>query len=402
MKKWLILILTVILILCFSSCNSQGQEPVQDPEHKHTKSDWKHNETEHWRISVCDNEGCTSEEIYDLEDHIDNDNNSVCDVCSYAIEYSHPESEWAVNAEYHWRTPVEDCTCNICKMYPDFIKHSDKDSDKICDVCSYKQADVAKFVTDYENELKEEVNKLNIDHPEYIYFYHPIDTLECVYFLNNDVLAEALVEKYNMNELFGSAKVSPWNTTKMITIIFQRDDFTEDMHQKLKQISEDEGSITNLIILPGSRWHQSYIPKIEYYTDSYQALDFEITTSIRKIRQESGAFIFRSKAEYDNYLDLIIEKAVMPDLIEWIEEQRDLYNEAFFEENALILTDTITRGSGSIRLGVKNVYISDNKVYIVVKTDVPGMGTDDMQYKSFTLKISKADLENVTEVITLE
>ena len=92
----------------------------------------------------------------------------------------------------------------------------------------------------------------------------------------------------------------------------------------------------------------------------------------------------------------------MPEQIEMIEEQKDLYDEEFFENNALILTDTITRGSGSIGLTVNNVYISNNKIYVVIKTNVPTIGTDDMQDKSFTIKIAKADIENVTEVITLE
>ena len=83
-------------------------------------------------------------------------------------------------------------------------------------------------------------------------------------------------------------------------------------------------------------------------------------------------------------------------------EKRDLYDETFFEENALIVSSLITRGSGSIRLTLDNLYISDDKVYIVVRTDEPGMGTADIKEVTFSFVVKQSDVANVNEVITLE
>ena len=53
-----------------------------------------------------------------------------------------------------------------------------------------------------------------------------------------------------------------------------------------------------------------------------------------------------------------------------INSKRELYDELFFEENALIISKEVVRSSGSIKLSVDNVYKSDNKIYIVIRTGV--------------------------------
>lgn len=263
-------------------------------------------------------------------------------------------------------------------------------------------SNVAKAVTDYENYLKNEIDKLHEEHPEYNYYYHPVDEVHCTYILNSNASADAIVEKYNMTNVFAKAEVSALNAIKMISIIFDRNDFTEAMHQKIKQISEEESLIENLFVDMQRDWVESYMPKIEYYTDYETVLNYEITNNILKL--EKKGFIIKSKEEYDNYLDDIWGNLIYTDtdLKETISRQKNSYNEAFFEENALIITNTITRGSGSIQLTVDNLYVSENKVYVVVRTDVPGVGTDDMQYTSFTLVVPKSEVIDVNEVITLE
>ena len=82
-------------------------------------------------------------------------------------------------------------------------------------------------------------------------------------------------------------------------------------------------------------------------------------------------------------------------------EQKD-QSDSFFEENALIITKMITRGSGSIKLTVNNLYVSDDTVYIVIRTDEPTMGTGDMQYAFFGFAVAKNDVVNVDKVVTLE
>ena len=89
--------------------------------------------------------------------------------------------------------------------------------------------------------------------------------------------------------------------------------------------------------------------------------------------------------------------------LELLEKQRDLYDNAFFAENALIVTRIITRGSGSIKLSFNNVYTSGDKAYVVVKTVEPGgFGTTDMKYQSFSISVKQSDIANVKEVITLD
>ena len=81
---------------------------------------------------------------------------------------------------------------------------------------------------------------------------------------------------------------------------------------------------------------------------------------------------------------------------------RKIYIANFFEETALIITRIITHGSGSIELTVNNLYISGNKVYVVIRTDVPSIGTDDMQYAFLGFEVKKNDVAGVNEVITLD
>ena len=77
MKKILaILICAIMYIAAFTACGIL--------KHEHTKSDWKHSETEHWRVPECDRSDCAVEEVvYDLGEHIDEDENDICDVCGY-------------------------------------------------------------------------------------------------------------------------------------------------------------------------------------------------------------------------------------------------------------------------------------------------------------------------------
>ena len=77
MKKLLaILICAFMCIAAFTACGIF--------KHEHTKSDWKQSETEHWRVPECDRSDCAVEEVvYDLGEHIDEDENDICDVCGY-------------------------------------------------------------------------------------------------------------------------------------------------------------------------------------------------------------------------------------------------------------------------------------------------------------------------------
>ena len=144
----------------------------------------------------------------------------------------------------------------------------------------------------------------------------------------------------------------------------------------------------------------SYMPNIDYYSDDKEELEYKVEMNLFNTSDKS--FIIKSKEEYDAYLDYLLEKAEYEYLKNNINSKRDLYDDSFFEENALIISKEIVRGSGSIKLTLDNLYITDNKVYIVIRTDEPIEGTCDMQYVTFTLAVKKNDVINVTEVITLD
>lgn len=261
--------------------------------------------------------------------------------------------------------------------------------------------DIAQILIDHEKGMQEEIRKLNEENPEIEFYYHPVDRVCCRYYLEDDTSPDAIVAKYDMNNVFPTAGISALNRIELIIIEFERDDFTEATYQKLQQIKDEEPLITEFDVDFETHFARSYMPKIEYYTKSAVKLDFELTDSVVN-NSENQDFIIKTKEEYDDYLNSLLEKRSDNYWKEKIKVQKALYDESFFEENALIITKTIVRGSGSIDLTVNNLYIADNRVYVVVRSDIPVMCTADMQYTSFTLIIPKSDVIHVNEVVTLE
>ena len=262
-------------------------------------------------------------------------------------------------------------------------------------------AEVAQIVIDREKTFKEEIDRLHQENPEYNYYYHPVSVVYCSYTLESNASQDALIEKYDMNNAFAGAKVSAYNLPKIIHITFDRDDFTEEIYQKLRSIEEQEPIIKSLSVDMNKDFNRSYMPKIEYYADGAVPLRYEATANVDGASDDKS-FIIKTKDEYDDYLSCLSETAELEYQKENILKQKDLYDESFFVKNALVITKIITRPSGSITLTVNNLYIDDNKVYVVVRTDEPVAGTGDMQYTSFTFKVEKTDVMNVDEVITLE
>lgn len=259
---------------------------------------------------------------------------------------------------------------------------------------------LAQIVIDYENELKDEIDALSEKYPHRTYFYHEVDRVECIYVLDSEASADAIVEKYNMETEFGVAEVSALDAIRMISIVFERDDFTEAMHQKVQEIKGKESYITNLLVDLQRDVVESYQAKIEYYTDNASPLAYETVSNVYS-PLNGGDIIVKSKAEYDTYLDNLLNQVQYDYQIDAITKQKDLYDETFFEENALIVTRVLTLSSGSIAITVENLYISDDKAYIALKTEIPDIGTDDVQWKWFTFRVNQSDVIWVNEAITI-
>ena len=404
MKKLLFLLLTFAIVLSLASCDwfEQDDNQTTEPntEHVHT---WEYvqYETGHFKQFTC---GCPSPDI--MGEHYDNDGDYVCDACTYAIKIGGAfEFEYVASEEGHCEHKVGTACDGTCVKSP----HEDNDNDFQCDYCKYllDTSGIAQIVLDYEQGLRDNIDKLHAEHPEYNYYYHPVDEVYCTFVLSDNTSANDIVAKYDMKNLFANADIHAYNAIEMITVIFDRDDFTEEMHRKIKQINQDEAFVENLYVEMERAYYQSYMPKIEYYTDCETALKYE-PSPYAVSTENSRDIIIKTKAEYDAYLDELLESWVAEDYlmaqyqIEIINNARDKYDEAFFEENALILTRMITRGSGSIKLTVNNLYVSENKVYVVIRTDIPMAGTGDMRYAFFAFVVDKDDVVNVNEVITLD
>lgn len=100
-----------------------------DPDHVHEfGEEIGSNVTSHWYISTC-HPGATSEP----EDHVDENNDGVCDICAFQICGHSFSNTWTSNDTHHWHAIL--CTCSIARK--DYAEHVDADGDGGCDVCMY-------------------------------------------------------------------------------------------------------------------------------------------------------------------------------------------------------------------------------------------------------------------------
>ena len=275
---------------------------------------------------------------------------------------------------------------------------------KKASVSSTQSSEIAKIIIDAENALKERNDKLQEENPQYNYHFNLVNEVHCLFILKNisDATADEMVQKHKISDTFPNAEIRASGVGTSFTIIFKRDDFTEDIHLKIKALAKSEPLVKTFYVTTERNYDYITLPKIEYYIDNAVPLKYEESNDLPLLNRLDRGFIIKSKAEYDEFMSLVLSSESSAHYKKQIEDKKDIYDESFFEENALIITKMIVRGSESIKLTVENLYICDNKVYAVVQTEYPGMGTRDMQYKSFILKVNKSDVINVDDVITLE
>lgn len=138
MKKTLFLVLGIfLLILCLVGCNSV--------KHEHITGEWEYSGSGHWQSITCNLNTCNLEETPML-DHVDDNNDNICDVCGYTkmlsaeqptdsnTECVHTYGEWQYDETYHWCD--WSCSLELCDI--DTVgEHIDKDGDNVCDTCNY-------------------------------------------------------------------------------------------------------------------------------------------------------------------------------------------------------------------------------------------------------------------------
>lgn len=264
--------------------------------------------------------------------------------------------------------------------------------------------DVAQFILDWEKSIENYLDQKRQEHPDKLFFNEPDDEpfVVCYYTLKEKNIADSLIAKHNMKILFPHAVINPLSSIKMIMLKFAMEDFTQGLYDKMEEIKNTDPLIEKLSVGVEGGFNLAYIPNIEYHCKDAATIEYTVLSPIL-VSQDSTDLIFRSKEEYDSYIDLMKSTYNTDYHLEFLEKQRDLYDNAFFAENALIVTRIITRGSGSIQLSVNNVYTSGDKAYVVVKTLKPGgMGTADMKYQSFSISVKQSDIANINELITLD
>ena len=133
MNKKIITLVAVIMAVCmmFAAC---AQEQAPAPEHNHTfdSTKWASDATMHWHAANCEH---TTEKT-DIQGHIDENIDGVCDVCAYAASHTHTyEEKWNYDATNHWHAST--CFHNVTS---ESAAHT-ADEMGFCSVCGYKVSD---------------------------------------------------------------------------------------------------------------------------------------------------------------------------------------------------------------------------------------------------------------------
>ena len=260
--------------------------------------------------------------------------------------------------------------------------------------------ELAQALLDNESEFQKEVEGLNESHPEYTYSFIPVDTVQCHYYVNSNAIADDVVEKHNMNEVFYKGEISSFNKTKIISITFDRDDFTQKVYDEIYRIAEDKESIYSIHIYYGRGIEEKYIPKIEHYAPNATPVSFNTTSSVLTCLTDD-AMIVRSKEEYETYINQITNSYNSLYINELIEAEKDIFTKEFFDENVLVITEVFGHGSSSVGHRIDNVYVLNNKLYVAIETMEPNVRTSDIVNYCFQLIVSKSDMESIDEIIAL-
>ena len=262
---------------------------------------------------------------------------------------------------------------------------------------------IASVVLDYEKSLQNEVDRLQAIMPKYECFYQLTGKISCYFKLNDDVSVEDIIQKYDMRNLFSEAEIKvPSYSSSRIDITVDRDDFTEKMYQAFNRIAEEDPQIKYFSVMLDEAYVISTYAKIENYAEDVSKLKFENSANLIMKYEDSDGLIISTLEEFNEYWNSIVNSSMYEYHKDKIDGLKNVYNEEFFEEYALIETERVRKGSSSIDMLVKEVYLSDNTVYIIVQRDTPpGPINEDVVEWSTTIKVKKSDIENIEEVIVL-
>ena len=273
-------------------------------------------------------------------------------------------------------------------------EHIDTNTDGFCDLCEYDFS-VAKVVNEHEKERKELIEFVKKEKPGYNVYSCRSNRVSCSLYVQDRALIEDVIEEYDLRALFPQAEFVFYEYVDFFIMHFAREDFTELVYSQLEQISQ-KPLITQFFVSCDYDFYIRYMPDINYFAENPIALnDYEVTQP-RYRGKEEDSLIIKTKEESDAYLDSSKYGEA------YVNEQKAQYDEAFFEENALIITTTADLGSSSIDVEVKNLYVSGDTVYVVMETDIPDGRFGDSKICTYMITVPQRDVADIDKAVTLQ
>ncbi len=277
---------------------------------------------------------------------------------------------------------------------------------------------VAPVVTKFEKERAKEIASFKEKKPGYIIDAdNRAGSVTYLFLLRStgEGKAENFVKQHNLKRRFPDAKIK--TGYGVVTLEFKRNDYTNAVHNALNKLSKK----SSVEIGSASVYSASYItykPDISQHAKNPTELEYTVLdeNALRKYILYDDEFInvdriLLTKEDYDTYIDMLIasrKSEEPPELLETLNNSmKDKYNEEFFETNALLVTKQIARGNLQSGLTIDSVYLSNNKIYVVVRSiyaggKTGGVVTPTVLEQTFHIAVSKDAINGATELITLD
>lgn len=333
MKKYLLIILTMF-ILMLTSCNL---------EHKHT-SQWHYSETEHWRVLVCDRGTCLmDQEGYDFGDHIDENDDKICDICNYSF------SNRTLNNN------LEDIIVNLYKEKND-IKDEVKLDKIYMQLTKYNKLVVPFLIDMFADDV------LGIEQVNDIHFYYRDSRRIEVYYDN---------EIYTLQQAFDNGLLTPENLIDIAKIQNENCKLGHSWdkgHFDHEVPSGDKYYVQNCLVCGETKSEL-----VEDVVDNLTVTDINfhyVETGYCEL--ETSYNLIYSKNDLTRYYENNKEKYNLENNIYATRflEVCDSYTSTFFEDNVLILIPT-SIGNTANELVVTSYQVNGEYLIINVETHSP-------------------------------
>ncbi len=120
-------------------------------------TEWTKADGGHWHAPTCGHDVPGT----DLSDHVDVNNDAICDDCGYDYDHTHTyATEWTTDADLHWHA----VTCGHDVPVADKNAHADADGDSQCDTCGYQPEHFHTFDTAWSSDANGHYHKANCGH----------------------------------------------------------------------------------------------------------------------------------------------------------------------------------------------------------------------------------------------